>query len=273
MRDGRGRQARLPALPAPDGASARTETVAGAPVPAGPCGICGAGLSGGALFCAAAVASEYAGAASEFRRRCAYDRLRPGKTMSEAAVAPVRCATSDAWCLRARRRNRLNPLEALERGFALFRSTFAREAWRYYAGAAPLVLCFIPMWVVDGQIRISNGVLLHGGDAAGRGVSAALMGGRPLHARVRERAFGVPASKPAGASRASCSGGAAARVENHSERRRFGWRCQPWPGRLGSTARANSLVLRRGRTPPSAIHLAAVWRLRANGSAAGCFFF
>src|SRR5579859_4462122 len=57
-------------------------------------------------------------------------------------------------------RNRLSSLEALERGFALFRTTFGREAWRYYAGAAPFVFAFIPMWVVNGQIRLSNGALL-----------------------------------------------------------------------------------------------------------------
>ena len=97
------------------------------------------------------------------------------------------------------RRNRLNPLEALERGFALFQATFAREAWRYYTGAAPLVLCFIPMWVVNGQIRISNGALLM--EAALLAV-AYLFRARMLASymqRVRERAFGVPISKPAGA--------------------------------------------------------------------------
>lgn len=97
------------------------------------------------------------------------------------------------------RRNRLNPLEALERGFALFKSTFAREAWRYYAGTAPFVFCFIPIWVVDGQIRISNSVLL---------VQAALLAAAYMlrgwtvaryMERVRERAFGVPTPKPAGA--------------------------------------------------------------------------
>lgn len=96
------------------------------------------------------------------------------------------------------KRNRLNPLEALERGFALFQLTFTREAWRYYTGAAPLVLCFIPIWVVDGQIQISEGALL---------LQAVLLAGAYLLRtrmvasyvqRVRERAFGVPPSKPAG---------------------------------------------------------------------------
>ena len=79
--------------------------------------------------------------------------------MSEAALAPSASQRAHLTPARARR-NRLSTLEALERGFALFRSTFGREAWRYYVGAAPLVLCFIPMWVVNGQIRISDGALL-----------------------------------------------------------------------------------------------------------------
>jgi len=112
--------------------------------------------------------------------------------MSEAALAP---ATSQRG-----RWNRLNALEALERGFALFKSTFAWEAWRYYCGAAPLVLCFIPMWVVNGQIRFSDGTLL---------AEAALLAGAYLlrawsvanyMQRVRERAFGVPRPVPEGAS-------------------------------------------------------------------------
>ena len=60
--------------------------------------------------------------------------------MNEAALA--RSASQGGRLAAVRgRRNRLNALEALERGFALFRSTFAREAWRYYTGAAPLALC------------------------------------------------------------------------------------------------------------------------------------
>src|ERR1700747_1683382 len=122
---------------------------------------------------------------------------RAGKTMSAAALAPIALERGRPAPARSSR-NRLNPLEALERGFALFQSTFAREAWRYSAGAAPLVLCFIPMWVVDGQIRISDGALL---------MEAALLAGAYLvrvrmvasyEQRVRERAFGVPVSKPAG---------------------------------------------------------------------------
>ena len=118
--------------------------------------------------------------------------------MSESALAPSASQRAHLAPAHARR-NRLSALEALERGFALFRSTFGREAWRYYIGAAPLVVCFIPMWVVNGQIRISNGALLM--------ESALLAGGYLLRVRmvsrymqhVRERAFGTLASKPAGA--------------------------------------------------------------------------
>ena len=114
--------------------------------------------------------------------------------MSEVVLAP-----STSMSARGHR-NRLNALEALERGFALFKSTFAWEAWRYYCGSAPLVLCFIPMWVVNGQIRISDGALL---------VEAALLTGAYLlrawsvasyMQRVRERAFGVPRAGFEGAS-------------------------------------------------------------------------
>jgi len=118
--------------------------------------------------------------------------------MTEAALAsaPLR----PARVLSARGRlNRLNSLEALERGFALFRSTFVSEAWRYYAGSAPLVFCFIPIWIVNGQIRVSNGVVL---------IEAALLAAAYIlrvymvtgyMQRVRERAFGTPISKPGGA--------------------------------------------------------------------------
>ena len=125
--------------------------------------------------------------------------------MSEA-LAPIAAQPGPLASVRSRR-IRLNPLEALERGFALFQSTFTGEAWRYYAGAAPLVLCFIPLWVIDGQIRISNGSLL---------LQAVLLAGAYLLRarmvagyvqRVRERAFGVPRSKPVGvAARAAATG-------------------------------------------------------------------
>lgn len=94
-------------------------------------------------------------------------------------------------------RYRLSPLEATERGFALFRFTFANEAWRYYAGTVPLVLCFIPMWVVDGQIKVSNGILLlEAVVLAVAYVWRVLMVTRYMQ-RVRTLAFGTPAPKSA----------------------------------------------------------------------------
>jgi len=118
--------------------------------------------------------------------------------MSEAALASP--AAQPRYLAPARaHRNRLNSLEALERGFALFRSTFSREAWRYYLAAAPLVLGFIPIWVINGQIRLSDGALL---------MESALLAGAYLWRvwlvgsyvqNVRQRAFGTPPSKPADA--------------------------------------------------------------------------
>ena len=115
--------------------------------------------------------------------------------MSEAALAPS-AAQSGRLAPTRQHRNWLSPLEALERGFTLFQSTFAQEAWRYYAGAAPLVLCFIPMWVANGQIRLSNDALLT--------EAVVLAGAYLLRAwmiasyvrRIRERAFGVPIRTP-----------------------------------------------------------------------------
>ncbi len=118
--------------------------------------------------------------------------------MTETARAPLTPQHGHIRPPRARRSG-LNSLEALERGFALFRSTFSREAWRYYAGAAPFVFAFIPMWVADGQIRLSTGALL---------LQAALLAGAyVLRARmvssymqyVRERAFATPVPKQVGA--------------------------------------------------------------------------
>jgi len=111
--------------------------------------------------------------------------------MSEVALAASTFERGRRASARGRR-NRLIALEALERGFALFKSTFGWEAWRYYSGAAPLALCFIPMWVANGQIRLSDGALL--------AEAAALTGAYLVRAwsvasymqRVRERAFGVP---------------------------------------------------------------------------------
>jgi Domain of unknown function (DUF4129) len=117
--------------------------------------------------------------------------------MSEPAVASPNSQSARAASARGRR-NRLSALEALERGFTLFRSTFAREAWRYYLGAAPLVLCFIPMWVVNGQIRISTGaLLLEAIVLTGAYFLRVWIVGNYVQ-RVRERAFGAARQKLAG---------------------------------------------------------------------------
>jgi hypothetical protein len=114
--------------------------------------------------------------------------------MSEAALAPA--SPRPYVQPTSRRRHSLNALEAWERGFALFRSTFTGEAWRYYVGSAPLIFCFIPIWVANGQIQLSNGFVL---------MEAALLAACYLlrvsmvasyMQRVRARAFGTPISKP-----------------------------------------------------------------------------
>jgi len=86
----------------------------------------------------------------------------------------------------------------LERGFALFRSTFTRQGWRYYIGAAPLVLCFIPMWVINGQIRISEGALWMEAALLAAAYSLRVAMVASYMQRVRELAFQTPTSKPAG---------------------------------------------------------------------------
>jgi len=116
--------------------------------------------------------------------------------MSEAALAPSPLLRAHVLSVR---RNRLNSLEALERGFALFRSTFAREGWRYYAGSAPLVIGFIPMWVVNGQVRLSDGVVLIEAALLGAGYLLRVCMIASYMQRVREQAFGTPTSKSAGA--------------------------------------------------------------------------
>jgi hypothetical protein len=117
--------------------------------------------------------------------------------MSEGAPAPIAAPARRLSAARARG-NRLNALEALERGFALFQSTFSTEAWRYYFGALPLVLCFIPLWVFDGQIRVSNSaLLLEAGLLAGAYVLRAWLVEIYMQ-RIRERAFGVPRPKTGG---------------------------------------------------------------------------
>lgn len=111
--------------------------------------------------------------------------------MSEATLDPSSLQHAHMATVRHNRRS-LNSLEALERGFALFRSTFAREAWRYYIASAPFILSFIALWVVNGQIRISGGILL--------AEAALLAGGYALRVcmvasymrRVRERVFNTP---------------------------------------------------------------------------------
>jgi hypothetical protein len=118
--------------------------------------------------------------------------------MSEAAVAPALPLPVPRLPGRSPR-NRLNSLEALERGFALFRSTFVQEAWRYYAGSAPLVFCFIPMWVINGQIRLSHGVVLMEAVLLAAAYLLRVCMVASYLQRVRERAFGTPTSKPLGA--------------------------------------------------------------------------
>lgn len=195
MRNGRRGQARLSAVSAPNGASARTKPVPDAPLPAGHGWTCRAGLAHGALLRNAALASGYAGAAFDFRPSCRRPAARPGKTMSEAA--PALSSSLHARALPVRR-NRLNSLEALERGFALFRSTFVREGWRYYIGSAPLLICFIPMWVVNGQIRLSDGVVLMEAALLASGYLLRVCMVASYMQRVRERAFATPKSKPVG---------------------------------------------------------------------------
>jgi hypothetical protein len=87
----------------------------------------------------------------------------------------------------------------MERGFALFRSTFVREGWRYYAGSAPLAFSFIPIWVVNGQIKVSDGVvLLEAAFLAAAYVLHVYMVASYMQS-VRERAFGARTSMPSGA--------------------------------------------------------------------------
>jgi hypothetical protein len=122
----------------------------------------------------------------------------PSKAMSKTG-SPNNGLQNEPALPGTRHRYRMNSLEALERGVALFRSTFSTEAWRYYVGTAPLVLSFIPMWVINGQIKVSDGVLLFESVLV---VSAYLLRvcvvTRYMQ-RVRERAFGTPAPKRASA--------------------------------------------------------------------------
>lgn len=148
-------------------------------------------LTHSALFCNAQVACRYAGDPSEFSAE-----LRPtGQTMSEVVLTPT--VPRSYVSTTPRRGNSLGSLEVWERGFALFRSTFIGEAWRYYVGSAPLIFCFIPIWVVNGQIQLSNGIVL---------LEAVLLAACYLlricmvasyMQRVRARAFGTPVTKDA----------------------------------------------------------------------------
>lgn len=119
--------------------------------------------------------------------------------MSEAVLDPSAAPGAQSSRLPVRRsaRNQLNALEALERGFALFQSTFSREAWRCYAGTTPFVVFFILIWVVDGQIRISNGTLLMEAVLLTAAYVARTWLATSYVQRVRQRAFGVQSSKPA----------------------------------------------------------------------------
>jgi hypothetical protein len=126
--------------------------------------------------------------------------------MSEAAVAMLAAQRGRSVSARARR-SRLSSLEALEGGFALFRSTFGLEAWRYYAGAAPLAICFIPLWVVNAQIRISSGGLLMEALILAAAYLLRVWALARYMQGVRERAFGVPTPKSAdGATKAAALG-------------------------------------------------------------------
>src|SRR5580698_1656729 len=126
--------------------------------------------------------------------------------MSEVTLAPAPSQRARPLPVRGPR-NRLNSLEALERGFALFRSTFVREAWRYYAGSAPLVFCFIPMWVINGQIRLSDGVVMIEAALLAAGYLLRVCMVASYMQRVRERAFGTPSSKPVGATAQAAAAG------------------------------------------------------------------
>jgi len=108
--------------------------------------------------------------------------------MSEAVATPSAAQALRRLPMRSGRSS-LSALEALERGLALFRSTFSDEAWRYYLGSAPLVLCFIPIWVLNGQIRISSGALLLESTLLTAAYLLRIAMVRSYMQRVRERAF------------------------------------------------------------------------------------
>lgn len=122
-------------------------------------------------------------------------------SLGTSASPPVHIGTQ------RRHGHTLSPLEALERGFALFRSTFSREAWRYCVGAVPLVICFIPIWVMNGQIRISSGALLIETAllSAAYLLRVSMVGSYVRH--VREGAFNTPIMKPVGGAEKAATAG------------------------------------------------------------------
>ncbi len=117
--------------------------------------------------------------------------------MTEAVTVPSPWQPSRRAPVRSR--SSLGALEALERGLALFRSTFSDEAWRYYVGSAPLVLCFIPIWVLNGQIRISSGALSLEATLLTAAYLLRVWMLRSYVQRIRERAFGTRSSSALGA--------------------------------------------------------------------------
>ena len=115
--------------------------------------------------------------------------------MNDAVLTPAAAQAGRGRGSRARHK-RLSAIEALERGIALFRSTFATDAWRYYVGAAPFVVCFIPLWVIDGQIKISDTILLSEALLLTAAYLLRVWAVTRYMQSVRERAFGAPKPKP-----------------------------------------------------------------------------
>ncbi|MBV9183509.1 MAG: DUF4129 domain-containing protein, partial [Acidobacteria bacterium] len=72
--------------------------------------------------------------------------------------------------------------------------------WRYYTGAVPLILCFIPMWVANGQIRTSEGALLTEAVLLSAAYLLRVCMVSSYMQRIRARAFNMSPSRPRGAS-------------------------------------------------------------------------
>lgn len=117
--------------------------------------------------------------------------------MSEPARIPLRPKNAVSATSRAHL-NRLSALDALESGFTLFRSTFGSESWRYYLGSGPFVVASIAIWVMNGQIRISNAMLLLESLLLAGAYVWRLQWVSRYMQRVRERAFAVSTSHSAG---------------------------------------------------------------------------